>query len=363
MKILILITFFIFSLRALGGTEIQNGGGGLVIDGTVATFGTANVEIEELNHFNFPSLLELSFELSRLSTQPKIKSELLSFLSPSKKRKYFKIEDGKQDLELINKIKEKYTKEFGEQYSNNKITIFAITNTETYVTLLLPDFFKLGIIEKQVVLFHELMWLTKKIENLSEMIDLEIKFQKMLENRDIKSKFEFYITLSNIYDEDFSGLLNSMLAIETEAYRKKNSIDSKIMLGSIFSADTMAALAHYIRNNYLKLKNWDTVEIIHTLQEELINSQDPFWYTKFSLLNILLNENYVSGLREIIGLDDGISFDSSLSFDEIDQLILELVFYAEIDYLNESQFKGELVLYQKNSRKKIGNFLPVKFIK
>lgn len=363
MKVLICILISFFSFFAYTGTEIQNGGAGLYIDGKVATFESAKVDVEEISFLNFPSLFELSYEIGKLSLDPVIKSKMLGLLSPSRERKYYKINEKNLNKDVVEKIKNDYLKELGNIKEGSEIAIFAITNVNTQITMLMPDFFKLTVLEKQVVLFHELMWLTGKVSNLSEMLDLEIKFQRMIEKRDIKSKFDFYFAIGTLFDENYTGVLNSVLTLESQAYLEHKEKDYRIKFQDVFSPEMLAALTHYLRNNILRIGVVNTSELLDVLGEDLRNIDNPFFYTNLALRTILLNENYISNLRELVELDRSFVIPLESNIDEIDQIILEKISNATFGQLNETKFSGNVDFFNLKTGVKMGSFLPVKYVK
>lgn len=184
------------STQAWSGTDIQNGGGGLSINGNVATFYSAKINIDPEPMESFVEIQNLNQELFNLKIVSPLKLLLLNNTTPSYSRKYFRATDS-NSLEDIESIKDEYMRATG--ISSKNIVLFALTNVEKRTTLLLPDFFKLNPIEKMTILFHESMWLSKKVNSLPQMLRLEYVFQQYLENKSTKNIFEFYRNLEETF--------------------------------------------------------------------------------------------------------------------------------------------------------------------
>lgn len=229
---------FIYAAFCFAGTDIQNGGGGLTINGSVATFYSARIKIDPDPIDELDGILDLEQVVYQLKIDSESKLAMIKKISPGFDRKYFKAES--INPEVLEQIKKDYQKVTGIDAS--EITLFAITNTQTQNTLLLPDFFLLKPAEKMAILFHESMWLSGHINSLADMLKLEYVFQQYIEEKTAKSEYEFYSLLENTYNRR-SWLFRAAISKEVELYRQvslKNPI-----LGKILSTATLEWLAKF----------------------------------------------------------------------------------------------------------------------
>ncbi|MEA9357911.1 hypothetical protein SHI21_16895 [Bacteriovorax sp. PP10] len=243
----ILFSFFFVSFYALcgfAGTDIQNGGGGLSVNGTVATFFSAKIKIDPDPIEGLDEIQMLNQEIYKLKIDSQTKFSILQNIAPSISRKYFRATD-QNSKETLDKIKEEYQKATGLDLKD--ITLFAITNTQTQQTLLLPDFFLLKPIEKMAILFHESMWLSANVKSLKEMLRLEYAFQQYLEENSANSIFEFYSLLEKIYHNRTWGL-NAVITKEVELYKKTNP--AAPVLSQIISRESILILSKLYLSYY-----------------------------------------------------------------------------------------------------------------
>lgn len=280
------ILFFVLCLLALNnttfaGTDIQNGGGGLVINGTVATFYSAKISIDPEPMEMFEDIQNLNKELFHLQVTPNIKFTLLSNTTPSDDRRYFKATDSNSKIE-IEKIKEEYMKITG--LSEKEIVLFAITNVANKTTVLLPDFFKLNPIEKMAILFHESMWLSLRVNSLPDMLRLEYVFQQYLENKSPKNTFEFYRSLETTFDSD-NLLLKAVAQSEIVNYYKTPGAPV-LTLDKILSSDSILLLSKYILSDFTPIFG-QGYDVANEMASNIIMDQynnSAFLYTLRSLV-------------------------------------------------------------------------------
>lgn len=284
MKILFFaICLFVTTLnsQSWAGTDIQNGGGGLSINGNVATFFSAKIKIDPEPMEIFEDIHNLNKELFNLSVTSPIKFLLLSNTTPSFERKYFKATDSNSQ-QTIESIKEEYAKTTG--IPSQEIVLFAITNVQDKTTLLLPDFFKLNATEKMAILFHESMWLSSKVNSLSEMLRLEYVFQQYLENKSPKNIFDLYLKLETIFQHP--DLLLKAVAKSEIAIFNKNPKAPFLTLNKVLSVDSINILSKYLMADYTPIFG-QKFEVADELATNLIMDQynnPAFQYTLKALV-------------------------------------------------------------------------------
>lgn len=305
------ILFFIICLFAItlntqtwAGTDIQNGGGGLNINGNVATFYSAKIKIDPEPMETFEDIQNLNQELFNLGVTSSIKFLLLNNTTPSYERKYFKATDANSE-QVIKSIKEEYMRATG--LSSKDIVLFALTNVQDRTTLLLPDFFKLNPTEKMAILFHESMWLSEKVDSLSQMLRLEYVFQQYLENKSPKNVFDLYRNL----EETFSNtdlLLKAVAKSEITSYYKKPNAPV-LTLDKVLSVESIDLLAKYLLTDYTSIFGLN-YEVASELAAHVIIDQynnPAFQYTLRSLIIHIPNNigsfwpcsfnNYIANLK------------------------------------------------------------------
>lgn len=168
---LALIVTLLLSTQIQAGTEIQNGGGGISINGHVATFYSASMKVypEPLTrNSDFDNLESL---IGKLIIPNRVKLELIQNISPSFKRRYYSVDQNSVDSALLATIKEEYHR--ATNIPLEELTIFALTDPKTQVTLLLPDYFKLNTSERQAILLHESLWINSRVPNYSKMLEID----------------------------------------------------------------------------------------------------------------------------------------------------------------------------------------------
>lgn len=245
MKIFFTIFFVNFyAVCCFAGTDIQNGGGGLSVNGTVATFFSAKIKIDPDPIEGFDEIQMLNQEIYKLKIDSETKLSMLQNIAPSFSRKYFRATN-QNSQETIDRIKEEYQKATGLELKD--IALFAITNTDTQQTLLLPDFFLLQPIEKMAILFHESMWLSNNVKSLKDMLRLEYAFQQYLEENTVKSVYEFYSLLEKTYNKG-TWLLNAIMTKEVELYKKtspSSPVFSQILSQESIQIFSKLSLSYY----------------------------------------------------------------------------------------------------------------------
>ncbi|MDG0815895.1 hypothetical protein [Bdellovibrio svalbardensis] len=173
-----------WSVSAFAGTEVLNGGGGVCSSGVCTTFASFEVGLkgQSLTSENLKALELLKRELIDLPVSEEFKIRLTKNLMPSAQRVYY---SSNEDL-----LSEAERKSILQTYASitgirsESLKLFALTSIHRNATYLLPDFFKLGVIEQEVLLLHEQLWIVDPALNYRDVVILEMAFQSYLQSHD-----------------------------------------------------------------------------------------------------------------------------------------------------------------------------------
>jgi len=218
---IVFLISLIFSHIIYAGGQSTSGGGGVIINGKVMTFVTyhqlvnKNIESKAAVILNFLTSLDIAAQskeslpqaennyfvfknavsknLGQFSQLKKLltfvknspvfdfqeRTLLLQVINPSQDRKY-------SDLKISDITHESKTLMIDEYsaitlYPKNKITLFAITESQTQKTFIFPTFYQLTETEQIAILFHENLWLAFPNADYKTIIQIEGLFQYIFE--------------------------------------------------------------------------------------------------------------------------------------------------------------------------------------
>ncbi len=161
-----------------GGQE-GNGGGGIQRNGQVMTFYTAKVYTESLAYSNEQIINELLEDISLIKSMPQsLTGKLLAAMKPSNRRTYVNLTN--LDPSTKSRLMAEYQRITG--FKAKKLTLFALTDSTTKTTFILPEFYQLSRNEQKAILFHEGIWILKPDSSYNQIISVEMTFQRYLEN-------------------------------------------------------------------------------------------------------------------------------------------------------------------------------------
>lgn len=239
-----------FSAVAYAGTEINNGGAGISINGKVATFYSAEMEVN-------PTPLETSLVMNMtgalvrsLDLPSRVDIELIENILPSFDRKYYAVTEKSIDQSTLKIIKEQYSKITNQPVEN--ITIFALTDPATKITLLLPDYFKLNVNEQRAILFHESLWINERVKTYENMIEIERETQIFAEYpADCIPRYNLTKKIESIFNEKLWAL-NSIFKCQTQKYFSYTSA-KEIPITDFASRAEINTLAQILLRSYFKM--------------------------------------------------------------------------------------------------------------
>lgn len=185
LKTLLCLCFIIPHLSfATSGGQDGNGGGGVKVDGRYMTFYSAGFYTDSFEESSeaIPQLNELiRFFNDFKHLNPLSRIKYIKAMLPSSQRKYYKVKESSFTVEVRERLIEEY-KRVIDLDDRDKIALFAITDTNSETTYLLPNFYKLTAVQQQAILFHENYWIVNNNATYSEVIQAEMTFQAYLEN-------------------------------------------------------------------------------------------------------------------------------------------------------------------------------------
>ncbi len=172
----------LFGGTSFAGTDMGNGGAGVIRNGHPMTFYTARIFVNRAE--DETTLPELRTVMDRVSGIEVLSTDsrmaLYKALNPSESRRYFRVDKGYFDDITQQRLKAEYSRVMAGSPSD--LTLFAVTDTITKTTFLLPQFFDLSEVEKQAILFHEAYWILFPKASYDRVVNAEISFQELMEN-------------------------------------------------------------------------------------------------------------------------------------------------------------------------------------
>jgi hypothetical protein len=246
---LIVVNCFIFSL-AFAGTEINNGGAGISINGKVATFYSAEMEVNPTPLETTLVMIRTGNLVSSLDLPNRVGMELVENILPSFDRKYYAVTEESIDQSTLKIIKEQYGKITNESVEN--ITIFALTDPAKKITLLLPDYFKLTESEQMAILFHESLWINERVKSYENMMEIERDTQIFAAYpEDCIPRYNLTKKIENIFHEKLWAL-NSIFKCQTQKYFSYTS-SREIPFNDFASRAETNTLAKILLRSYFKM--------------------------------------------------------------------------------------------------------------
>jgi hypothetical protein len=325
------------SLPALAD-RIGNGGGGVYDEATgeYRTFHAAGFYVEPafLSDSDLPELAQLRTLVRGLGLSPLHSAKLLQGLVPTHGRRFFKVASSKFSRKEYESIKDEYRRVFRDDRIN--IAIYAITDTETGSTYVLPEFSKLSARDKLQILFHEALWLMAPKASYKDIVRTDDYMARYLKSKSMDAKFQLIAALdqltyaSNSENSEFSeGNTNKELSLLGFAYvqdKKSGALkgilgaNGAISLGNLIGKD--AYECYWNHNDYSSdAMDSQTRACIPLMKSHLLEISDRFPNSLF--MKALLGSsprfskfNSVGSGSLIRGL--GISFNHPIILSEAD---------------------------------------------
>lgn len=171
-----------------------NGGGGLLREGELLTFGQYGITVKRRANTEVLGLKELENGLDMLTLPQDVKGKILRAITPYGKRKYYDIAESELGPKKKRWLLEKYQSAIRENIPLKHLRVLAVTVGEE--TFLLPDFYKLSDdIARAAILFHEAVWVINHELDYKVVIGAEIAFEKFLRDNLNKRKHAYDVDL------------------------------------------------------------------------------------------------------------------------------------------------------------------------
>jgi hypothetical protein len=240
------------------GAEGGNGGGGVVKNGNYMTFYSAGLYVQPTvgsAPAKIPGLDALTSYVQKLSILGYAsKSTLLSAITPTPDRQYF-VADPEQ---LTAEVKKRLLAEF-QRVTNvdpSQLTLYALTDTESKTTFILPDFFKLNANDQVSILFHEAYWILHPKSSYNDVVNAEMAFEAALMSpSNLARVFDFVRWVGNgseIYDAEVKWDLASG---SLEGLTKKDKYGVYIPFAKIFNQELISCINSVMtsENSYTRI--------------------------------------------------------------------------------------------------------------
>jgi hypothetical protein len=202
----LLIMSMMLALVATANAQVGhdgNGGGGIYANGEYKTFYSAGLFVNAI-----PKSLQTSAGLNQLVRQisaspyltTPIKTRLLKAILPASNRNYYDVQANRFGDEVQARLKAEY--ERATKTSAEQIVLYAVTDTNSKNTYLLPNFYRLNLYGQMAILFHEAMWILTPDSTYASIIGAEVTFQAYLEqSNDYASVQRFIRLVGGVADE------------------------------------------------------------------------------------------------------------------------------------------------------------------
>lgn len=277
----------------LQGTEINNGGAGISINGKVATFYSAEMQVNPTPLKGMPSINALAGLIKKLYLPNNVGIELSDNVLPSFDRKYYAVTQESINQSTLQTIKEEYSKT--TKTSAENITIFALTDPISKITLLLPDYFKLNEDEQVAILFHESLWINERVTSYKNMLEIEKDMQiYSMYPSDCNPRYNITKRIQRIFNEKLWAL-NTIFLCESGKYHRYTNAGS-LIVADFLNPSEMDTFAKIILISYFNVpKNKQLYDLFST-QLSSSNSFKNFMGTKSAFLEALQDSSVTTSI-------------------------------------------------------------------
>ena len=162
--------------------EPAKGGGGVFQNGKFMSFYSAGLYTEpspvvmtEVPNLN--TLVNFLNQFDYLSAETKLK--WINLILPSSSHQYYRAQNDKLSPEIQDRLLEEYARL--TKQPKTSIRLFAITDTNSRVTFLLPDFYKLNALDQMGILVHEALWLVYPQSDYGFIVNSEMAIEAAID--------------------------------------------------------------------------------------------------------------------------------------------------------------------------------------
>lgn len=266
-----------------------NGGGGVVKNGNYMTFYSAGLYVEPTQSASGPTQTPvpgLNEVISYISKLPylsyKSKGPMLNALVPTDRRTYYVASPEALTSAVRARLLAEFQRVTGVDTANLKL--FALTDTQTQTTFLLPEFFRLRLADQEAILFHEAYWIMHPDAQYNDVVKAEMAFEAALQSpNDLARVYDFASRVGSS-DETYatklqwavsmdlnSGALNGLVQKDRNGYY----IPLNAFLGQDFAACESAVLTPDISEFFFGLPVSSECMALYNLDANQLSAQYP----------------------------------------------------------------------------------------
>jgi len=223
------------------GDKTGNGGAGVYKDGQYKTFYGAGLYVEPSNSFgggvtdhsqSIPTINMLMDNIKKMKfLTEETKAKYLRVILPTPNRQYFRASPDSLTPVVLKRLLAEFTRVTGIDAKNLKL--YALTDTNSKTTFLLPEFFTLNEKSQQAIIFHENHWIVNPNTNYHDVVKTEMAFQAVLESPTAARIYELTLRLGNPYEIEHAAV---NWDFETQAMKgfldSSNSFSIKQLIGA-----------------------------------------------------------------------------------------------------------------------------------
>lgn len=234
-------TQFLTGAQALAGGVVGNGGGGIAQDGRYMTFYTAGLytEPQERTDQNIPNLSALVSTIDNMQYLSDFtKAELEAAILPSPSHTYFAVDAKKFDATTQARLIAEFARV--THVDDQKLALFAVTDTNAKQTFLLPSFFQLSANDQMTILFHESYWLMHPNATYGEVVGAEMAFEAVLSQPSDAARIMDFLNDVGSPSDQFLYALQSDKA--TSALKGLVNTKNEVSVGALFGNDYLECI-------------------------------------------------------------------------------------------------------------------------
>ena len=299
MKVLMRIFLMSLLTSMSYASDKGNGGGGIVRGERYMTFHTAGFHINpiESDLEEVPELNNLVKFFDDHSLIPdRLKMIYIGSLLPSSSRKYFKVKEDRFTDEVRDSLLAEFSRVAGADL--NELTLFAITDTNSRSTYLLPNFFKLSSNDQKAILFHEAYWILNPEASYEQVVEAEMSFQAHLEKPTSSKKLTSFIGNVGSSSDFLKMLVSYDLKMKT---LDGLLIDNKILTNELIGQDFIDCRKKLTSNHCYELMSLNIYKLTKLYPDSLLLSY--FFEKSYERKLTISFRHYISSYAHIEEVD------------------------------------------------------------
>ena len=226
-SIFILACVTLLAPLSFAATADDHAGGGIFQNGKYMSFYSAGLYTEPqpvAANAMIPGLNNLVGFLNKFSyLSEETKLKWINLILPTSEHHYYRAQDDKFSPEIRDRLIEEYARLTKQPKAD--LRLFAITDTNSRVTFLLPDFYKLNSLDQMGILMHEALWLATPEADYAQIVNSEMAIEAVIDQP------ENIIRVSEALK--FLGNRVDQILLAVRADSKSGALNGLISKGSI----------------------------------------------------------------------------------------------------------------------------------